>query len=53
MMGEFSQNDYRRFSAKTNFAFRWFEFDIGFISINIIYNVIIIILLRKTHKVIL
>ena len=46
MMGELYQNNHHRFPTKTNFAFRWFEFDIGFILIKIMDKLRIINILR-------
>ena len=46
MMGELYQNNHHKFPTKTNFAFRWFEFDIGFFIIKILDKLKIVNILR-------
>ena len=46
MMGELYQNNHHKFPTKTNFAFRWFEFDIGFFIIKILDKLRIVNILR-------
>ena len=46
MLGELYQNNHHKFPTKSNFAFRWFELDIGFIIIKLLDKLRIISLLR-------
>ena len=42
MLGELYQNNHHKFPQKLNFAFKWFEIDIGFIIIKFLYKMKII-----------
>ncbi|MAR15285.1 MAG: hypothetical protein CMG21_02385 [Candidatus Marinimicrobia bacterium] len=46
MLGELYQNNHHRFPKKSNFAFRWFEFDFGFFIIKILDKLKVINLIR-------